>query len=186
MQDLPGPSFLLRLVLACFMIGFVSCASSTHRFHDASFTLPGTWERTVAPSPKAFAATDATRDGYDLFIVVHHAHEADPASLPASQSKRMADSIADKALAKFSATPNVKEVRELSRGTGSVRGIPVMEQVVEAHMRWPDGQSGDTVFSSRLYAAKKVAYHFSLRESRESHRKDPGYFKRLMDTVRIE
>lgn len=106
--------------------------------------------------------------------------------MPASQFKEVADSISDKTLQRMRANPSFKNVREQSRAIGKFGGIPVMEQVVGAHMRWPDGQSGDMVLNSRIYAAKEAVYNFSLRESQESHRKDPGYFTRLVDTVRIE
>jgi hypothetical protein len=176
----------LRLVVFGLIPIFVSCAPTTHRFHGTSFTLPWTWSETPSPVPSSFAAVDATRDGYDLFIVVHRPHSGDPVAMPSAGFKRAAGAVADKTIQTMKEKQGFRNVNERSRSTGKIDGIPVMEQVVAARMSWPDGQSGDVVMSSRVYAKKGGVYNFTLRESGESHRKDPRYFKRLVDTVRFE
>ena len=176
----------LRLVVFCLVSILASCAPTTHRFHEASFTLPWTWSETRSPVPFSLAAVDATRDGYDLFMVVHRPLPGDPAAMPYAGFKRVASATADKTIQMMKKKQGFRNVNERSRGTGEIDGIPTMEQVIEAKMSWPDGQSGDVVLSSRIYARKGGVYNFTLRESGESHRKDPGYFKRLVDTVRFE
>jgi hypothetical protein len=177
---------LLRFVVFGLVPILASCAPTKHRFHDASFTLPWTWSETRSPVPSSFAAVDATRDGYDLFMVVHRPHSGDPAAMPSAVFKQVASDTADKTIQIMRKKQGFLEVSERSRGTAKIDGVPTMEQVVAARMSWPDGQSGDVVMSSRVFAKKGGIYNFTLRESGESHRKDPGYFKRLVDTVRFE